>query len=461
MKLTATLDTEDVIRNSRAANRVAHVAASKHNPKLPKIAYVIRMYPALSETFILNEILGMEELGARLHIYSLRRPEDTHFHPAVKRVQAKVTYALALGRRSRPLGAVMVIYRHACLLLSHPKAYFRTIWTYLRRPGYQRMKEVMQAGFLAGEIKKAGCTHLHAHFANAPTTVVELIKGFTGIPYSFTAHARDIYQSNPEELDRKMRDAEFVLTCTGYNRRHLQDMSSSDTPIRCVYHGIDLTLFDGKRRDKPGEPESSAVPLILSVGRFREKKGFSYLIRACHLLKNNGVKFRCLIVGYGPLRDELDAMIGDLGLRECVAIEGKMTQDQVAELYRHADVFALPCLVTDNGDRDGIPNVLIEAMAQRVAVISTDVSGISELVTNMENGLLVPEKNVPALAEALTFLLRQPELRRSMGDRARERVLRTFSLGTSAASVWDVFQEQIGVAPADQRSNTTQREGLA
>jgi glycosyltransferase involved in cell wall biosynthesis len=444
MKSTAVLDSRDFMEEVNGQGSAQISARLGSRTEMPKIAYLLKTYPRLSETFILNEILGMEELGARLHILSLRRPDDERFHPAVERVKAKVTYARALGRRSNPLDAMTVVYRHVSLLVRHPKAYIRTVWTYLRRPGHQRMKELMQAGYLAGEIRKAGCTHLHAHFANAPTTVAELIKGFSGIPYSFTAHAKDIYHSSPEELDRKIGGAEFVLTCTAFNRRHLQDLSTSDTPIHCIYHGIDLALFDGRKKNKHAEESPSATPLILSVGRFCEKKGFPYLIRACKLLQDKGVDFRCLIVGYGPMREELDAMIGELDLRGSVSLAGMMTQDQIAELYRHADVFVLPCLVTGDGDRDGIPNVLIEATAQRVPVVSTDVSGIGELVTNMDNGLLVPEKDAAAVADALVGLLRNSELRHRMGEKGREKVLRLFSLETSASAVWGAFQEGLG-----------------
>ncbi len=407
-------------------------------PEMPKIAYLLKTYPRLSETFILNEILGLEELGARLHLFSLRRPDDERFHPAVSKVNAPVTYALAIGPRSRPLDALTVLYRHAALCLAHPKRYWRTVWTYFRRPGKQRLKEVMQAGFLAGEMRKAGCTHLHAHFANVPATVAELIKGFTGIPYSFTAHAKDIYLTDREELNRKIQGAEFVLTCTGYNSRHLRELSSGGTPIRAIYHGIDLSVFDGRSK-----ASSEAPPLILSVGRFCEKKGFPYLIRACGALKDLGMDFRCLIVGYGPMRDELDGLIGELNLRDRVSLADKMTQDDLVDVYRKADVFVLPCLVTGDGDRDGIPNVLIEAMAQRLAVVSTDVSGIGELVSHMENGLLAREKDADGLAAAIEMLLRHPDLRRKLGERGREKVLNLFSLEKSAAAVWTVFQEAL------------------
>ena len=405
-----------------------------------KIAYLMKTYPRLSETFILNEIIGLEELGAQLKIFSLRRPDDVSFHPAVEKVRAEVTYSLVLTGIGSVADWLILLGLHIWLFLHRPAAYVQTLWSYLKQPGRQRMKEVLHAGYFAHRICESGCTHIHAHFANVPTTVAELIHGFTGLPYSFTAHAKDIYHSSPAELDRKISKADFVLTCTDYNRRYLTALSTSETKIYCVYHGINLSLFDGRTVSHERSDSGSRVPLILSVGRFCEKKGFPYLIRACRLLLERGLSFRCVIVGYGPMLEELDALIVELGVEATVSLSGKMTQDRVAEMYRSAEVFALPCLVTDNGDRDGIPNVLIEAMAQRLAVVSTDVSGISELIEHGSNGMLIPEKSSQALADALETLLLQPDLRRQMGDRGREKVTRSFSLESSASEVWAAFQ---------------------
>ena len=416
------------------------LAGKDFNPGMTKIAYLMKTYPRLSETFILNEILGLEALGAHLHIFSLRHPDESSFHPAVERVNAHITYTLDLTGVRSILNWLLLLKLHLLLLIRRPIAYVRTVWTYLRQPGRQRLKELIHAGYFADAVRRSGCTHIHAHFANIPTTVAELIHGFTDLPFSFTAHAKDIYRSNPAELDRKIGKAKFVLTCTDYNRRYLTTLSTSDTEIHCVYHGIDLSLFDGRKRSSEQDVSGDDVPLVLSVGRYCEKKGFPYLIRACRLLQERGFRFQCVIVGYGPMRDELEALIADLGVESCVSLAGKMTQDRVAEMYRSADIFALPCLVTDDGDRDGIPNVLIEAMAQRLAVVSTDVSGISELVEPMQNGLLVPEKNATALADALETMLLHPKLRQEIGDRGREKVMRHFSLASSASEVWSRFE---------------------
>jgi glycosyltransferase involved in cell wall biosynthesis len=251
------------------------------------------------------------------------------------------------------------------------------------------------------------------------------------VSYSITAHAKDIYLTDNHALDRRMAKAEFVLICTDYNRRYLEQISTSRTSIHLAYHGLDIARFSPAPRT--GSPDE--IPLILSVGRFCEKKGFPYLLIACHLLKQVGMPFHCAIVGYGPLETSIREQINELGLKDHVTLVGKLTQDQLIEYYQAADLFVLPCLVTDNGDRDGIPNVLLEAM--EVPVVSTHISGISELVQSNHNGILVPEKDSLALAQALEALIRQPELRNTLGKAGRLTVLEKFGLTRNVGAVKD------------------------
>jgi len=263
--------------------------------------------------------------------------------------------------------------------------------------------------------------------------VGELVHRLAGCPFSFTAHAKDIYLTEREELGRKIATAEFVITCTGFNRKYLQEIASNGTPIHLCYHGVDLSRFSGE----PGESRRryAETPLILSVGRFCEKKGFPFLIQACHRLKQGGRRFVCRMVGFGPLQEQLEELIRTLELQDCVSLAGKMTQNDLIREYQRADVFVLPCLVADDGDRDGIPNVLVEAMAMRIPVVSTPVSGIGELVDHMENGLLTPEKDSEALAAAIETLLDDPLLRDRLGENGRQKVMAGFSLDRSTAKV--------------------------
>ncbi len=411
-----------------------------------KIAYLVKTYPRLSETFILNEILGLERLGLDLHIFSLRRPGAEAVHPKVAQVKAPVTYVPGLGLRSHPGDAVRVMWYHARFGLTGPARYRDTV-RFARSQGSQHpVKDFLQAGYLAGVLQAQGFSHLHAHFANLPTSVAEIASRLSGLPYSFTAHAKDIYLSPAEDLRRKMDGARFVLTCTGYNARHLREIHPA-APVTVAYHGIDVGLFGAAPVTRPAAP-----PQILSVGRFCEKKGFPDLIDACKLLRDRGRQFECRIIGFGPLEAELRKRIESLGLSATVRIEGQMTQSELAREYQRARMFVLPCRITEGGDRDGIPNVLLEAMASQVPVVSTPVSGITELIRPGHNGILAEERNVPALAEAIDLLLEDEVLAARLGAKGRETVLSQFEMQSSARRIFDVFTAHAGVPRPRQRT---------
>ncbi|MDJ0902915.1 MAG: glycosyltransferase [Xenococcus sp. MO_188.B8] len=406
------------------------------NHKSPKIGYLLKKYPRLSETFILNEILELERQGVPIHIFSLREPsKDDKFHPAVEKVRAEVTYIPSLlpdfswKTLWSLLGANWQLLRH------NTQYHINAFKFYFSRPERQRPNEFLQAGYLAWQLKKLGIAHLHAHFANVPTATAEIIERFGFINYSFTAHAKDIYLSEKEVLDRKIKKAKFVLTCSKYNSKYLHKLSTSDTPIYLLYNGLDLDFFQPniirqKERD---------LPLLLSVGRLCEKKGFPYLLQACQILKQKGYQFRCKIVGYGPMKEELEQLIETLEIGDIVSLVGQLVQDEIIQLYAKADMFALPCQITEDGDRDGIPTVLIEAMAMEVPVVSTDISGISELIEHEVNGLLIPEKDPKALAQELEKLLTQPQLVQQIKKSSRNKVLRQFSLDKNVKQIKDLF----------------------
>ena len=408
-----------------------------------KIAYVLKTFPKLSETFILNEILELERQGLELHIFSLREPSEAKMHAGVAEVKAGVTYL----RYVPPQAALHRIpfERYAQRLqrsndrwfvfLRRPVRYLRTLVSHLRCSGRRRYFD--QALGLARELLTGEFTHLHAHFANEPTSVANLAHHLTGCPFSFTAHAKDIYLSDRADLATKMAAAEFVITCTGFNRNYLAEIAAPDAPIHVCYHGVDVSRFSCEPDVR--RPDSVEPLQILSVGRFCEKKGFPYLLQACYRLKQRGRRFVCRIIGFGPLQHELEELIRALQLHDCVVLAGKMTQEKLIHEYRRADLFVLPCLVTDDGDRDGIPNVLVEAMAMRLPVVSTPVSGIGELVDQMQNGLLAAEKDSESLAAAMELLLEDPALRRRLGANGRRKVMEAFSVDRSTAKVRDLL----------------------
>lgn len=394
------------------------------------IGFLVKTYPKLSETFILGEILGLERAGLTLRLFALQRPTDDVFHSATREVRASVRYLDAPGWRELPA----VVFAHLAFLAANPRRYLATLAFACARGETAWLREFAQAVRLADELRRAGVAHLHAHFAAEPASLAELVQRLSGISYSISAHAKDIYRSPRGALERKLRAAAFTVTCTECNREYLARIAGSGAPVYRAYHGVDLEKF--APRAPAVEP---SVPLVLSVGRLREKKGFATLIEACGRLADAGVAFRCEIVGYGPERDRLQGLIDAKGLSGTVALVGKLTHEQIVEKYRAATLFVLPCQIAADGDRDGIPNVLLEAMAMRLPVVSTAVSGIPEAVEHGTNGLLVDPENAGALAEAVRTLLLSPSLRSTFGARGRITVVQRFSHGSNLGLIRDLL----------------------
>ena len=387
----------------------------------PRIGYLVKVFPKVSETFILQEVLDLEALGLHLSIFALEEPSDAVTHDMVGQVRAAVTY-LPHALRSVQRNPLLA---HLRLFVRSPRRYISTVHFWRHSADRPSWSKFLQAGSLAAALIDQRISHLHAHFANAPTSVAELAHRMTGIPYSMTCHAKDIFLTPPASLRRKMHHAQFVVTCTEDNRRYLQRLSDNETPLLRLYHGLNLARFDQLQHDH--HDVQSTIPTIVSVARFREKKGLLTLIRACHLLNIRGYRFRCCIVGFGPLQAAMEALIHELQLDHFVLLMGQQPLEEVVGLYQRAEIFALPCQVAQDGDRDGIPNVLMEAMACRLPVITTAVSGIPELVQHDHNGLLVPQQDPEALALALAHLLDNPSVRQRLGQAGRHTIEQHFS----------------------------------
>ncbi len=301
------------------------------------------------------------------------------------------------------------------------------------------VRRFFQAGYLAEILSGEPVAHLHAHFANDPTLVAMFTHHLTGIPYSFTAHAKDIYVKTPPELLRtEAQQAKAVITCTEYNRKYLVNQVglTSNGKLHCIYHGLDLSQF---KFERPRDSQRGA-PIILSVARLVEKKGLNDLVCAADVLRRRGRCFQVEIIGDGPLRQGLEAQIMQLGLTGRVRLLGPLPHESVCSAYQRASIFALPCIVAADGDRDGIPNVLPEAMASGVPVVATPVSGIPELIEAELHGLLVPPNSPVQLAEALDRLLTQPELCGRLARAARHKVENCFSVERGASRLLALFQ---------------------
>ena len=411
------------------------------------IAYVLKMYPRFSETFIVNEILELERQGVGVRIYSLYRPDDGRFHASLARVKAPVVYVPQYPLIER----AKVFPAHRAVFQADRSAYLRVLYFSLRRGHRYAIRRFLQAGVIAEHVMRHPVDALHAHFASSAARAAMLVGQLLDVPYSFTAHAKDIFhqQVDPDSLRSKMRAARFVVTVSDFNRAHLQNLLAARPgrggDVRRLYNGIDLSIFS------PAPSAAREPDLILGVGRLVEKKGFDDLIRACALLSERGMVFRCEIVGSGELRPSLENLAAELKVQDRVKLVGPKPQEEVIGAYRRATIFALPCVIGRDGNRDGLPTVLLEAMASGLPVVSTDVTGVPEIINANETGLIVPPGDPTALADALARLLAEPALRERLSAAARLKVERDFDIHRNVGVLRGWLAD--GISPiADGRS---------
>jgi colanic acid/amylovoran biosynthesis glycosyltransferase len=390
-----------------------------------KIGYVLKRYPRYSETFVVNEILAHEAAGLEVEIFALRPPSDTHFQDIISRVRAPVNYLSASGIKAEDFWTAL-----EGAAVSSPG-----LWTALGEAGSEDARDVYQAALLARETRLKGITHLHAHFATASTTVARLAAKFSGIPYTFTAHAKDIFHESvcPEDFRRKLKDAAGAVTVSDYNLRYLREnYGPAAQRMRRVYNGLDLQRFTYKA-------PLYRLPKIVAVGRLVEKKGFADLIGACATLAASGRQITCEIVGSGELEADLRGRIAQSGAGGMVRLIGPRPQAEVVRLVQEAASFVAPCVLGEDGNRDGLPTVLLEAMALGTPVVSTDVTGIPEVLREGETGLLVPQRNPAALAGAISRLTGDSTLRIRLADRARRLIEADFNIRDNAAHLREIF----------------------
>lgn len=386
----------------------------------PPLAYVLKVFPRVSETFVINEIRALERLGERLCIHSLHHG-DAVPHGILRSLRSPVVYVEdeppaedEVGRTRRRLRREMAIEEGQEDLLL-PRKYVRLA---LR---------------LAATLRTDGSPHLHAHFASRAGHVAGLAARLAGCTYSITAHAKDIYHRDvdPAVLRWKIAGARFVVTVSDHNRAYLRDLVAdlpgASAKIVRLYNGVDLERF------RPTPAPAEAAPMILGVGRLVEKKGFAVLVDACRRLRDAGRTFRCEIVGAGPEEEALRRQIEEARLTGVVSLTGVLPTERVADALRRAAVVALPCVVGGDGNVDALPTVLLEAAASGRAAVSTRLSGIPEIVEDGATGLLVPPADAAALAAALEALIRDPRRAQCMGRAARSRAEERFDLLGNAA----------------------------
>jgi len=414
----------------------------------PSIGMILKGYPRISETFISNEILLLERLGFSIHLFSMRHPREPFSHQSVKQIKAAVDYLPQSLAASLP----RFLYHNLLLAKKNPRSYHLALRTAIRRFRRTRnpatLKHLFQAGYLVHHLLPGrGITHLHAHFAHSPTSVAMYAGGLSGLPYSFTGHAKDIYTSDPEQLREKIERARFVITCTEYNKRYLTEISNGNsTPIHRIYHGIDIDLFS--RNEKRNEVKNLPVPpyQILTVARLTSKKGLPTVFRALRYLYDRGIAFRHTLIGDGDDREKILSLVKELGLSHVSRWLGTQPHHVVLDQYRRADLFVLGCETARNGDRDGIPNVFLESMAMEVPVVATRVSAIPELVQDGRTGLLIPPGEPEKMAQAMTRLLTDGDLRKRVIHEAKNRVIRNFDNSRMILDLAGVYRaEGLGI----------------
>ncbi len=410
-----------------------------------KVLYISITLPSRTLTFVAREICELESLGVEIPTVSMNRPPRETLDSDSARISDRTLYLDSISWLEKLLGAIAT-------LAKKPARFWRTLRLGLSIRDLGGPMDVarilyhfFEACYLHDRLAGTGIQHIHCHLLSGPTTLGMFLASLLGIPFSFTIHGSQVYRA-PIALGTKLEHASFIASVTDFHRRYVVSKygASYNSKFTTVRAGLSLERYPAVDRSqrRPGPAR------ILSVGRLVELKGHHHLIRACGLLQQRGVDFACSIVGEGPEEPALSGLIAELGLRDRVTLVGARTQDQLPPFYENADLFALACTKDRDGAMDGLPVVLMEAMASCLPVVASDFVGIPELVASEQHGLLVDPADTPSLADALQRLIASPELRLAMGSKGRQRVIDAFDVKISARTLFDRFNRA-----ADSTSN--------
>lgn len=412
----------------------------------PRVGYVVKCYPRFSETFIVREVLAREAQGEDVLIASLRPPVDGRFHHLVSQVRAEVTWIDPDARSARRLWDAL----DAALGLPGLRSGLGELLD-------EDVEVAVQALRLAAWVRSNGVTHLHAHFATLPARTARLAALCAGVTYSLTAHAKDIFHTDVDSrrLDAVLRDAHHVVTVSDHNVGHLRhEHPAVAGHLHRVYNGLDLA-------ELPFTDPADRPRTVVAVGRMVPKKGFDVLLEAVALMRARGDDVALELAGSGRSEDSLRERAAAPDLAPAVRFHGSVPQHELAGLLRRAAVFAAPCVVAEDGDRDGLPTVLLEAMALGTPCVSTPVTGIPEVVRDGATGLLVPERDAEALAGALTRLLDDGGLRSRLAVAGRALVTRQFDVTDQARRLRDLLPTSPVVAATHPGYGTTSARSAA
>jgi len=410
-----------------------------------RLIFILKGYPRLSETFIAQEIRALEQRGLAIDIVSLRLPTDKHVHPVHREIAAKISY-LPEYLYQEPLRVLRSWWK-----ASRRPGYWRALGQWirdlLRDPTPNRARRFGQACVLVAELPQ-DATRLHAHFLHTPASATYYAHLITGMRWSCSAHAKDIWTSPDWDKQEKLSTLDWLVTCTRDGYDHLREIAAANgnpgdkDKIHLVYHGLDFARFPEPPPSDPGRVRDPKAPLrILSIGRAVPKKGYADLLQALALLPK-AAEWRFHHIGGGPLLDDLKSLAETLQISRYMTWQGTAPQEQVLEAYRAADIFVLASCIAGDGDRDGLPNVLMEAQSQRLAVVATNLPGIAELVVPGETGLLVPPSAPENLSGALLRLMRDADLRTRLAEAGFQRVRREFSLARGIDDLERRFREE-------------------
>ncbi len=437
------------------AGRVGSLTAEARAARAPVVACILKGYPRLSETFIAQEIKGLEDHGVDIRIFSMRLPTDPTVHPVHREIRAPVVY-LPEYLHWQPL-RVIAAWRRVRRLPGYRAA--RRLWLgdVRRDPGRNRLRRFGQALVLAAELP-ADIGWLHAHFLHTPASVTRYAARLLDLPWSASAHAKDIWTTPAWEKREKLADVRWLVTCTRANAKHLAALAPDAERVSLVYHGLDLRRFPAPsgagRPSRDGSDKGDPI-VLLTVGRAVEKKGFDVLLRALARLPAD-LAWRLRHIGGGVLRRDLERLARDLGIADRIDWLGPQPQDRVLAHYRSADVFVLASRIAGDGDRDGLPNVLLEAQSQGLACLATRVSAIPELIDDGITGVLVAPDDAAAFADALGALIRDPQTRGRLGAAGLRRIESVFSHDRGLQTLVRHFR-QAGQSRATCTSPSTRR----
>jgi glycosyltransferase involved in cell wall biosynthesis len=392
----------------------------------PTVAIILKGYPRLSETFIAQEIRALELRGISLILFSLRHPTDKSVHPIHGEIEASVRYLPEyLGDAPMRILKAWWSIRKNAGYRSARRQFFKDL---KRDRSLNRIRRFGQAMVLATEMPES-VEHYYSHFMHTPASVTFYASLMNARPWSISAHAKDIWTIEEWEKREKLASAEWLVTCTSANADHLSGLCDKPDKVSLLYHGLDFCRFDEPMQDFSGRDGSLVTdPVqIVSVGRAVNKKGYDYLLNALAEISSE-IHWIFHHIGGGELLNDLRQQAEDLGISDKIVWHGSMAQIEVLARYRESDLFVLPSRISDNGDRDGLPNVLMEAQSQRLACLSTNISGIPELINHAETGWLVEQKNTEDLKLGLQRLITDVAFRDQLAVAGFERVRNHFSL---------------------------------